>query len=91
MVTACLRPGGRVFFIDNLASPEAEALDPEHPGSEEGSVVRHLSDGRAFRVWKVLHRPKQLVADLGELGWDATAHRAGRFFLHCRATPRGDR
>ena len=91
LVRTALAPGGRVFFIDNLASPEAAALDPEHPGSEEGSVVRHLSDGRAFRVWKVLHRPKQLVADLGELGWDATAHRAGRFFLHCRATPRGDR
>ena len=90
LVRTALAPDGRVFFIDNLASPEAAALDPEHPGPDEGSVVRHLSDGRAFRVWKVLHRPKQLVAELNKLGWDAAAHRAGHFFLHCQATPRLD-
>jgi demethylmenaquinone methyltransferase/2-methoxy-6-polyprenyl-1,4-benzoquinol methylase len=78
---------GRVFFIDNLASPEAAALDPEHPGPDEGPSCA-ISDGRAFRVWKVLHRPKQLVAELNKLGWDAAAHRAGHFFLHCQATPR---
>jgi ubiquinone/menaquinone biosynthesis C-methylase UbiE len=91
LVRRALAPGGRVFFIDNLASQEAAALDPEHPGPEEGSVTRHLSDGRAFRIWKVLHRPKQLEVELARLGWDATAHRAGHFFLHCRATPRVDR
>ena len=88
LVRSALAPGGRVFFIDNLATAEAAALDPEHPGPEEGSVIRHLSDGRAFRIWKVLHRPKQLEAELSRLGWDAAAHRAGRFFFHCRATPR---
>jgi SAM-dependent methyltransferase len=90
LVRRALAPGGRVFFIDNLASPEAAALDPEHPGPDEGSVTRHLSDGRAFRVWKVLHRPKQLEVELARHGWDATAHRAGHFFLHCRATPCAD-
>src|SRR5262245_7000102 len=87
LVRGALAPGGRVFFIDNLGSPEAAALDPEQPAREEGSVTRHLSDGRAFRVWKVLHRPKQLETELARLGWDATARRAGQFFLHCRATP----
>jgi len=90
LVRSALAPSGRVFFIDNLASREAASLDPEHPGPDEGSVVRHLSDGRAFQIWKVLHRPKQLEADLSKLGWDATAHRAGHFFLYCQATPRGD-
>jgi SAM-dependent methyltransferase len=90
LVRSALAPGGRVFLIDNLASPEAAALDPEHPGPDAGSVVRHLSDGRAYRIWKVLHRPKQLEADLDELGWHATARRAGTFFLHCQSTPRGE-
>jgi ubiquinone/menaquinone biosynthesis C-methylase UbiE len=90
LVRRALASEGRVFFIDNLASPEATALDPEHPGPEEGSVVRHLADGRAFRVWKVLHRPRQLVADLAELGWDATAHRTGHFFIRCEATRSSD-
>ncbi len=88
LVGTALAPRGRVFFIDNLASPEAAELDPEHPGPDEGSVVRHVSDGRAFRVWKVLHRPRQLAADLAELGWDATAHRTGHFFIHGEATRR---
>ena len=89
LVRSALAPGGRVFFIDNLASPEAAALDPEHPGPDAGSVTRHLSDGRAFQIWKVLHRPKQLQVELAKLGWEATVHRAGHFFLHGRAIPRG--
>jgi demethylmenaquinone methyltransferase/2-methoxy-6-polyprenyl-1,4-benzoquinol methylase len=88
LVRSALAPGGRVFFIDNLASPEAAALDPEHPGRDAGSVTRHLSDGRAFQIWKVLHRPKQLQVELAKLGWEATVHRAGHFFLHGRAIPR---
>jgi demethylmenaquinone methyltransferase/2-methoxy-6-polyprenyl-1,4-benzoquinol methylase len=88
LVRSALAPGGRVFFIDNLASPEAAALDPEHPGPDAGSVTRHLSDGRAFQIWKVLHRPKQLQVELAKLGWEATVHRAGHFFLHGRAIPR---
>ena len=91
LVRSTLAPGGRVFFIDNLASREAAALDPEHPGPDEASVVRHLSDGRAFKIWKVLHRPKQLEADLAKLGWDADARRAGHYFLHCRAILRDER
>jgi len=87
LVRRGLAPGGRVFFIDNLASPEAAELDPEHPGPDEGSVTRHLSDGRAFRIFKVLHRPKRLEAELARLGWDATARRVGHYFLYCRATP----
>jgi SAM-dependent methyltransferase len=88
LVRSALAPGGRVFFIDNLASPEAAALDPEHPGPDAGSVTRHLSDGRAFQIWKVLHRPKQLQVELAKLGWEPTVHRAGHFFLHGRAIPR---
>ncbi len=49
LVRTALAPDGRVFFIDNLASPEAAALDPEHPGPEEGSVVRHKNEARAHK------------------------------------------
>ena len=88
LVDEALVPGGRVFFIDNLASRAAADLDPEHSGPDPRSVVRKLSDGRAFRVWKVLHRPGQLVSRLSELGWDATAEPTGDFFLHCEARRR---
>jgi len=88
LVARALAPHGRVFFIDNFASPVAARLDPEHRGPDDRSVVRRLSDGRAFRVWKVLHRPRQLVTALSALGWDATARRTGDFFLYCEATRR---
>jgi ubiquinone/menaquinone biosynthesis C-methylase UbiE len=88
LVGRALTPGGRVFFIDNLASPVAARVDPEHRGPDDRSVVRRLSDGRAFRVWKVLHRPRQLVAALSAIGWKATVRRTGDFFLYCEATPR---
>ena len=88
LVAKALRPGGRVFFIDNIASGAAAELDPEHLGPDERSVMRRLSDGRAFHVWKVLHGPKQLVRRLADLGWDAEAHRTGDFFLYGQATRR---
>jgi len=88
LVAQALRPGGRVFFIDNIASGAAAELDPEHLGPDERSVMRRLSDGRAFHVWKVLHGPKQLEHRLAGLGWDTKAHRTGDFFLYGRATRR---
>ena len=81
LVAKALRPGGRVFFIDNIASGAAAELDPEHLGPDERSVMRRLSDGRAFHVWKVLHGPKSSSA-VGDLGWDAEVHRTGDFFLY---------
>lgn len=85
VVAQALAPGGRVFFIDNLASETAARVDPEHPGPDERSVLRRLSDGRVFRVWKVLHHPGQLNRQLREIGWEAKVEATGDFFLHGEA------
>jgi len=82
LVAACLAPGGRVFFIDNLPSQTAQQVDPEMDGTDDVSVTRQLSDGREFRVWKVLFEPDELQARLAELGWDVRVKATGDFFLY---------
>jgi demethylmenaquinone methyltransferase/2-methoxy-6-polyprenyl-1,4-benzoquinol methylase len=87
-VAACLKPGGRVFVIDNMASNRAAELDPERPGADGVSVLRDGPDGRIYRVWKVLWRPEELCATLGELGWDVQAFSTGTYFLWAEARRR---
>lgn len=80
-IARCLKPGGRVFLIDNLPSDEAQALDPELPGDDDVSVMRPAPDGTLYRVWKVLYRPEELHKVLHDLGWDVDAFATGDFFL----------
>lgn len=80
-VERCLKPGGRVFVIDNLPSEAAERLDPEIPADDDGAVLRPAPDGNLYRVWKVLHAPEELCNALGALGWRFEAHATGEFFL----------
>jgi SAM-dependent methyltransferase len=82
MVADALAPGGRVFLIDNARSDVAARVDPEDPGPDASSVVRHLSDGRRFRVWKVLFTPQELEAKTASLGWKLRARATGPFFQH---------
>jgi demethylmenaquinone methyltransferase/2-methoxy-6-polyprenyl-1,4-benzoquinol methylase len=80
-VDRCLKPGGRVFLIDNLPTEEAEALDPETPGEDDVSVMRLAPDGESYRVWKVLWRPEELRKVLLDLGWDLEVFPTGDYFL----------
>jgi len=65
LVTACLRPGGRVFFIDDTHRTPDELLD-----GESGSTVRRrLNDGSVRRIVKVAHSPERLERMLAKLGW----------------------
>jgi demethylmenaquinone methyltransferase/2-methoxy-6-polyprenyl-1,4-benzoquinol methylase len=82
LVQRALAPGGRVFFIDNLpgeAHPERRWVDDE-------TVVRRLSNGSEFQVWKVLYEPADLVTELSRLGWNAVCESVGEFFLWGEAT-----
>ena len=64
-MTACLRPGGRVFFIDDTHRTPDELLD-----GESGSTVRRrLNDGSVRRIVKVAHSPERLERMLAKLGW----------------------
>lgn len=80
-VDRCLKPGGRVFLIDNLPSEKAEELDPEIPADDETAVLRPAPDGRHYRVWKVLWQPDELHEAMLELGWNLQVSSTGHFFL----------
>lgn len=82
MVRRCLKPGGRVFFIDSLHTPEGTAKDHVLNGAEATTVMRRLDDGRTFDIIKVFYEPARLEAQLETLGWRAEVRRTETFFVY---------
>lgn len=85
-----LRPGGRVFVVDDAAGPDrpysGEALD-------EGPAFAHrrrLSGDREYTIVKVFYRPDELAAALDAEGWDADLRGSGVHLLYGTAHPRRD-
>ncbi len=68
LVAACLKPGGRVVFIDDGYRTSEELIE----GPESSIIERKLSDGSAFRAVKVPHAPAELERRLTGLGWRIT-------------------
>jgi demethylmenaquinone methyltransferase/2-methoxy-6-polyprenyl-1,4-benzoquinol methylase len=66
LVAACLKPRGRVFFVDDTHRAPDELID-----GESGSTVRRRSnDGSVHRVFKIAHTPAELERRLLQLGWE---------------------
>ena len=81
MIRTALKPGGRAFFIDSLATQESTARD--HAEIDDSGVVeRKLNDGRTFNIVKVFHDPAQLERQLGDLGWRGSIGRTEQFFYY---------
>ena len=73
-----LAPGGRVVFVDE----GRHALWREDWIDEEAGIVRRaLSDGTVHRAVKVLWAATDLEARLRSLGWTASVHDEGPFYL----------
>jgi SAM-dependent methyltransferase len=87
LVASCLRPDGRVFFIDNRRDHTVRRPDP-YVFDEAGDVQRRrLSDGSEHRVVKVFYEPSELEESLTAVGWSARV--AGtRGFIYGTAEPR---
>lgn len=76
-VADCLKPEGRVFFCDDAYRTEDELIE----GPDSSTILRHVSDGTAYRLVKVPHRPADLESQLRRLGWHITVHpTAGPFY-----------
>lgn len=85
LVRGCLRPGGRVAFID-----EDDRGGRNEPTTLVDSVPlarRTLSDGRSFDVVKVFWRPDELEARLRTSGWDIGVRPVGETFLYGEGRP----
>ena len=75
-----LRPGGRFAFIDSSPDPASGAAD--HPAPEGDEAVRHLADGRRFRITKVYRSDEEYRAALAAAGFrDVSVSTTGRFFV----------
>ena len=64
-VADCLRPSGRVFFIDDAYRTPHELIE----GEASSTIRRRLNDGTAYRAVKVPHSPADLEDRLRQLGW----------------------
>ena len=80
LVQECLRPGGRVAFVDE---------DDRARGNDELRLVggvpaarRTLSDGRQLDVVKVFWDPSELEERLRKLNWDIKIRRLNQPFMY---------
>jgi SAM-dependent methyltransferase len=85
-VSAALRPGGRVLFIDSARTEASTAADHRLPEPDEQTMTRRLDDGREFQIIKRFYDPGELERQLTELGWDARIGATGEFFIFGTAT-----
>jgi demethylmenaquinone methyltransferase/2-methoxy-6-polyprenyl-1,4-benzoquinol methylase len=77
LVAECLKPDGRVFFVDDGYRTADELTE----GERSSTIRRRLIDGTAYRIVKVPHRPADLERQLERIGWRIKVHStSGPFF-----------
>jgi SAM-dependent methyltransferase len=65
LIAECLKPDGRVFFVDDAYRTSEELIE----GESSSIIQRRTKEGTAFRMVKVAHRPRDLEDLLSQLGW----------------------
>ena len=92
LIDRALRPGGRVWVIDNAHPEHASTHGPpdwpvaaklrqiEHAGNEIHR--RTLRDGSEWEMVKRFWRPHELVAQLSQVGWQAQVDQTDFAFIH---------
>ena len=82
LVADCLRPGGRVFFVDDAYRTADELIE----GEASSTIRRRLNDGTAYRIVKVPHEPAELEQRLARIGWRVSVSAtSGPFYWGCGA------
>jgi demethylmenaquinone methyltransferase/2-methoxy-6-polyprenyl-1,4-benzoquinol methylase len=85
-VAGCLKPGGRVLFIDSARTERSTAADHQLPSDDEDTMTRRLDDGREFQIIKRFYDPPSLAQALADLGWQAEVAATPEFFIYGTAT-----
>jgi demethylmenaquinone methyltransferase/2-methoxy-6-polyprenyl-1,4-benzoquinol methylase len=80
MVQSALKPGGRVFVLDEPAGGPYPKLETEFQ-------QRQLNDGRRFTIVKLYYEPGELAGKLADLGWRSDFRRTPAYFFYGQATP----
>jgi demethylmenaquinone methyltransferase/2-methoxy-6-polyprenyl-1,4-benzoquinol methylase len=77
LVRESLKPGGRVFFVDDGHRAADELIE----GERSSKILRRLNDGSEHLAVKVPHDPGELEGRLARLGWQVTVTpTSGPFF-----------
>lgn len=80
LVRTCLRPGGRVALVDE--DDRVAHCDDVRVADGVPVARRKLGDGRAFDIVKVFWEPRELAAQLRDLGWNVDVRRVGDSYLY---------
>jgi demethylmenaquinone methyltransferase/2-methoxy-6-polyprenyl-1,4-benzoquinol methylase len=86
LVARCLKPGGRVLFIDSARTERSTAADHVLPSDGDDTMTRRLDDGREFQIIKRFYDPEVLWGALSELGWQASVASTPEFFIYGTVT-----
>jgi demethylmenaquinone methyltransferase/2-methoxy-6-polyprenyl-1,4-benzoquinol methylase len=76
-VARSVRPGGRVFLIDEPAGGK-QVSGPE----ENNQQTRQLQDGSAFRIVKIYYDPRKIAARLRQFGFTEIKIWTGAYFFY---------
>ncbi len=81
-VTAMLRPGGKVFFVDRRKEPIGTAINHQLPVQDSQIMTRTLNDGRTFEIVKNFYDPIDLATRCSRIGLDITVRETANYFLY---------
>lgn len=81
-VTTMLRPGGKVFFVDNCREPTSTAVDHQLPEQGSQIMVRTLNNGQNFQIVKNFYDPTDLATRCTRAGLDITIKQTATYFLY---------
>jgi len=82
LVARCLKPGGRAFFIDELAPGHGEEL----PEALIPAMQQFLKTDERYRAIKVFYEPDELESRLAHLGWSVEIEQETPRLFYAAAT-----
>lgn len=81
-VASALRPGGKLFFVDNRREATATSPDQQLPAVNSQLTTRKLNDGRTFDIVKNFFEPTALAAQYQAAGLHVTIKTTANYFLY---------
>ena len=81
-VATMLRPGGKVFFVDEQREQTGTATNQSLPAQDSQLVTRILNDGRTFEIIKNFYEPTDLMARCSRAGLDVVVHETATYLFY---------
>lgn len=81
-VALALRPGGKLFFLDNLREATTTSVDQHLPAADSQLMTRKLNDGRTFQIVKNYFEPAVLTTQCQAAGLDVMVKTTTTYFLY---------